>query len=178
MRKHGWYFFAVLFAMQSVALFGQATERTKPGFTLFIEDDKNLSGGYPFGYHRLLVTYTNNTDQVEDDSMLDPDLLNMIVLRDGAPAEETKEMRELRKSMDDLKSGKAMGHAWVLGTIKPGKSVTIPLYISDYFDTSKPDTYTITVSQETFPWEPEKNVTVWSNTLTIVVPEPEAAAPK
>jgi hypothetical protein len=39
---------------------------------------------------------------------------------------------------------------------------------------TKPGTYTISVSKETFPWNPEKSVTVKSNTITIVVPKPEA----
>ena len=41
-----------------------------------------------------------------------------------------------------------------------------------------PGTYEITVTRETFPWNPEKSVTVKSNTITIVVPEPEANAPQ
>jgi len=34
------------------------------------------------------------------------------------------------------------------------------------------------VTKETFPGQPEKSVTVKSNTITIVVPEPEAAEPE
>jgi hypothetical protein len=43
---------------------------------------------------------------------------------------------------------------------------------------SQPGTYEITVSRETDTGHPDKSVSVKSNTLTIVVPEPEAAEPK
>jgi len=43
--------------------------------------------------------------------------------------------------------------------------------VREFLPTLKPGTYTITVNRETFPWETEKSVTVWSNTITIVVPE-------
>jgi hypothetical protein len=178
MKKFGWQFFALLFALQPVVFFAQAAERPKPGFTLSIEDDKTLPEGFPFGYHRLLVTYTNVTDVSEDDSMLDRHTLNIIVLYDGTPAEETALMRQERKYREALASGKAIGRAHLPGTLKPRESVKMPLYISDYFDTSKPGTYTITVSHETYPWEPAKSVTVWSNTLTIVVPQPGAETPQ
>jgi hypothetical protein len=39
-----------------------------------------------------------------------------------------------------------------------------------------PGTYEITVTRETDRWNPEKSVTVKSNTLTIVVPEPGVVA--
>jgi hypothetical protein len=168
----------LLFTILPVVSIAQSVERPKPGFTLSIEDDKTLPEGFPFGYHRLLATFTNVTDMAEDDSILDRHTLNMIVLYDGAPAEETALMRQERKYRDALASGKAIGRAHVPSTLKPGESVKMPLYISDYFDTSKPGTYTITVNQETYPWEPAKSVTVWSNTLTIVVPKPEAEAPQ
>jgi len=41
-----------------------------------------------------------------------------------------------------------------------------------------PGTYEITVTRETDPWNLAKSVTVKSNTLTIVVPEPGADTPK
>jgi len=102
----------------------------------------------------------------------------MIVLLDGAPAEETDSMRDLREERHPTKPTLWAGSVPRPATIKPGKSITFPLEIRGYFDMTKPGTYTITVSQETFPSDPEKSVTVKSNTLTIVVPEPEADAPK
>ena len=57
-------------------------------------------------------------------------------------------------------------------------SSTFPLEISGYFDMTKPGTYTITVSKETYPNDPSKSATVWSNTITIVVPKPGTETPK
>jgi hypothetical protein len=168
----------LLFAILPVVSVAQSVDRPKPGFSVSIEDDKTLPDSYPFGYHRLLVTYTNTSGVAEDARILDFDRLNMIVLYDGAPAEETKLMRQERKYREALASGKAVGRAEVPRKLKPGESVTMPLYISDYFDTSKPGTYTITVNQETYPWDPARSVTVWSNTITIIVPEPGAQTPQ
>ena len=168
----------LLFTILPVVSIAQSVERPKPGFTISIEEDKNLPEGFPFGYHRLLATFTNVPDVGEDDSILDPHTLNMIVLYDGVPAEETKLMRQERKYREAVASGKTLGRARLPRMLKPGESVKMPLYISSYFNTSKPGTYTITVSHETYPWEPAKSVTVWSNTLTIVVPQPGAETPQ
>jgi hypothetical protein len=179
MRKLGFHPVVILLPLLAVTLYAQTTGRPRPGFTLSIEDDKSLPGDYPFGYHRLLVTYTNISDRDDIHTVMDSeDMLNMIVLLDGVPAEEKEGMRQLRRSREALASGHWMGSLQMPKPLKPGKSVKIPLYISDYFDTTKPGTYTITVNRETFPWEPEKSVTVWSNTIEIVVPKPQAVAPK
>jgi len=80
-------------AIQPAVFFAQAVERPKPGFTLSIKRfaPSTLSSGYPADYHKLLVTYSNISDAarktggIKLDSL---DMLNMIVLRDGAPADE------------------------------------------------------------------------------------------
>lgn len=170
------HLFALLFAILPIISFAQSAERLKPGFTLSIADDKTLPDSYPFGYHRLVVTYTNTSGVAEDTRILDFDRLNMVVLYDGAPAKETALMRQERKYREALASGQAIGRAEVPRKLKPGESVTKPLYISDYFDTTKPGTYTITVNEETYPWDTARSVTVWSNTIDIVVP-PSASMP-
>jgi hypothetical protein len=57
-------------------------------------------------------------------------------------------------------------------TINPGESGTRYLPFAVDYPLCKPGTYEITVSRESDPEHPEKSVTVQSNTLTIVVPEP------
>jgi hypothetical protein len=157
--------------MQTIILLAQSVERPKPWFTLSITEKDLTTDGSAFPEdHILLVTYTNISDTAEDNSMLDPHTLNMIVLYDGSPADETKLMRQERKYREAVASGKALGIGRVPGTLKPGESVAVPLCISDYFKMSKPGTYTITVNKETYPWDPAKSVMVWSNTLTIVLP--------
>ncbi len=181
MKRFGWQFLALLFAMQQVVFFAQAVERPTPCFSVSIKevDPSTVPDGYPSDYHKLLVTYTNTSDAVE---VIPSNLhvtLNMIVLHDGAPAEETKGMRALRKDRNDLASGNTTpSSVQMTHSLKPGASITFPWEISGYFNMSKPGTYTITVNRETYPWDPAKSVTVWSNTLTIVVPQPGSVAPQ
>lgn len=187
MNKSVLHLLMMMLAMQIFTLHAQTTERPKPGFSLSIEaaDVSHLSAGYPSDYHKLLVTYTNlsGVDEIfqESDSARG---LDMIVLLDGAPAEETNNMHRLRKERnpgpDDPSAGGVLrgGSVKIPTSVKPGKSITFPLEISSYFNMTKPGTYTITVTKETDPNHPAKSVTVWSNTLTIDVPEPGAAAPQ
>jgi hypothetical protein len=181
MKKFGSHLLVLLFAMPSVVIFAQTTERPKPGFTLSIEEgDLSHLGNYPTHDHVLLVTYTNISEVDDIHPRMDSeDMLNMIVLRNGAPAEETDGMRALRKEREDFASGRAVPNSLQKPRpLKPGECIKFPLEISGYFDMTKPGTYTITVNRETFPWETEKSVTVWSNTITIVVPKPKADKPK
>ena len=69
-------------------------------------------------------------------------------------------------------------HELGLNPIKPGESFQVFLDLADRYDLSRPGTYEVTVSRETDPDHPEKSVTVKSNTITIVVPEPGETAPK
>jgi hypothetical protein len=180
-KKLASHFLVLIFAMQPFTIYAQMTERPKPGFSLSIAEvnPSTLPSGYSSGYHRLLVTYTNISDVDESFTRRDSARgLDMIVLLDGAPAKETDSMRDLREERHPTKPTLWAGSVPRPATIKPGESVTFPLEISGYFDMSKPGTYEITVSKETLPDLPEKNVTVKSNTITIVVPEPGAVAPK
>jgi hypothetical protein len=105
----------------------------------------------------------------------------MHVLLDGAPAEETDNMRALREQRHPTKVSKYPNQGGSYRsptTINAGKSFTVPLPIADYFDMTKPGTYTITVSKETFPDDPARSLTVWSNTIEIVVPQPAVVAPQ
>jgi hypothetical protein len=183
MRRRAFYFVGIIFAMQSIVALAQTAERTRPGFSLSIEaaDVSHLSVGYPSGYHKLLVTYTNISDADESYSNNDPaEMFDMHVLLEGAPAKETDNMRRLREERNHgLADPSTRRTIWAPSvrqprTIKHGEGFTFALEISYFFDMTKPGTYTISVSKETFPWNPEKSVTVKSNTITIVVPKPEA----
>lgn len=189
MRKLGLNFLALIFAIPTITLCAQSVDRPNPWFTLSITEKDLTTNGSAFPEdHILLVTYTNISDAVHSDwaDGVDPaNMLNMVVLRDGVPTDATKEVQKLKDYREARRTGHTKsGRPLVMDVhgpikpLKPGESVTVPLYISGYFDMSKPGAYTITVSRETFPWEPAKSVTVWSNTLTIVVPEPGAGAPE
>jgi hypothetical protein len=181
MKKTAFQIVILLFAIQTLALHGQATERPKPGFSLSIEEAEvsPLSSGYPSDYHKLLVTYTNISNNDENYSNSDSaHALDMHVLLDGAPAQEREGMRELREERHPTKPAIRAPSVRSPTTIKPGKGFAFPLEISGYFDMTKPGTYTITVSKETYPNDPSKSATVWSNTITIVVPKPGTETPK
>lgn len=180
MRKLGLNFLVLIFAVQTIALCAQTVDRPKPWFSLSIaaSDPSHPPMFYTADRHVVLVTYTNISDV--DESHSDTDLefgLDMHVLLDGAPAEETNNMRALRKNRKVIESKGWSGSVQAPMTIKPGKSIVWPLPIADYFDMTKPGTYTITVSKETFPHDPARSVTVWSNTIEIVVPQPGAETP-
>jgi hypothetical protein len=191
MRKFGLTFLVLILAIQAITLYAQTNERPKPWFSLSIEatDPSNPPEFYTADRQVVMVTYTNISDEDSSFScyMEQACGLDMHVLLDGAPAKETEGMRELREERHPTKPVRQVngvpapqwsGSVQAPHTLKPGKSVTRPLAIADYFHMSKPGTYTITVSQETDPNHPEKSVTVWSNTLTIVVEKPKASAAK
>jgi hypothetical protein len=179
----GLIFLVFVFATQTFALNAQTVEKPKPLFSLSIEasDPSHPPTFYTSDRRVVLVTYTNISDVDESNSDADLEFgFNMHVLLDGAPAQETGNMRSLRERRNPTKVSKhpIMGSYRSPTIIKPGKSITLPLPIADYFDMTKPGTYTITVSKETFPGNPANSVTVRSNTITIVVPEPVADTPK
>jgi hypothetical protein len=97
-------------------------------------------------------------------------MYDLLVVYNGVPVEETDAQK---KHKEFRKKGRCSGSV-VARMVKPGKTQ------EDYFyyDTTKPGTYDFTVTRETYPWDQEKSVTVKSNTLTIVVLEPEADTSK
>ncbi|MGP8173503.1 MAG: hypothetical protein ACLP7O_03020 [Terracidiphilus sp.] len=179
MRKPAFYFVAMIFAMQSIAAFAQAPRpgeaRPAPGFTLTISEYHHEFGP---ALNRLSVKETNISNEVitEPGCMERHGLFSVSVVYNGAPLEEKDApARRLRENQ-----ARDMGCTSELGInpIKPGESRTHWVSVAAIYDVSKPGTYEITVSRETDPDHPEKSVTVRSNTLTVVVPEPEADAPK
>jgi hypothetical protein len=191
MRKLGLNILVLIFAIPTITLCAQTVDRPKPWFSLAIEasDPSHPPMFYTADRYVVLVTYTNISDvNYSDSNTMDPAFgLDMHVLLNGAPAEETEGMRVVREVRHPTKPARQVngvsapqwsGSVQAPHTIKPGKGITFPLAIADYFDMTKPGTYTITVSQETFPHDPAKSVTVWSNTITIVVPEPKGDAPQ
>ncbi len=183
MKKAASYFVVLIFAMQATALYAQTSEKPKPGFTL------TISGGedsYYKGMYYVSVIETNISSQVIREGGCLPLIymsgFNIDVVYNGIPLkmdETTPSVQHLRKHQAHPVpcSGSISGHEAQPGG-GPEGAFEDHLMISQYFDMSKPGTYDITVSKETFPGHPEKSVTVRSNTITIIVPEPEASAPQ
>ena len=185
MRKFATIFSVMLIAMQALAACAQTPESQTLNFTLAIEE-KPLEAENAPGTHILLVKYTNNSDAVQRDScMVIPDEYNIHVKRDGIAIEKRKSKRDTANHSEEGRTGLRIEvthrgspcHSDNKG-LNPGQSVKFPLWVSSEYDMTRPGTYEITVTRETDPWNPEKSVTVKSNTLTIVVPEPGASAPQ
>ena len=184
MRKFATIFFAMLIAMQALAAFAQTPESQALKFTLTIEEEQlSARAGYLPTDHELLVKYTNISDTVQrDPCVVSPWEYKLVVLRDGTPAEKRNAHKKkteepvppgaIKLELDERKVCSATDR------LSPGQSVKFPLWVSSEYDMTAPGTYEITVTRETDPWNPEKSVTVKSNTLTIVVPEPGASAPQ
>ena len=168
----------------AATFFAQTPESQALKFTLTIEEEQlSARAGYLPTDHELLVKYTNISDTVQrDPCVVSPWEYKLVVLRDGTPAEKRNAHKKkteepvppgaIKLELDERKVCSATDR------LSPGQSVKFPLWVSSEYDMTAPGTYEITVTRETDPWNPEKSVTVKSNTLTIVVPEPGASAPQ
>jgi len=175
----------VLLLLSSVAiLFVQAQAKVGPTFALAIEV-KPLEAENTPGTLILLVKYTNISDVIQKDGCaISSVAYEVVVLRDGLSAEKRKLRGENTGKSPDPRSIKRplimeqdTCHGIDKG-IKPGESIKFTVWVSSEYDMTVPGTYEITVTRETDRWNPDRSVTVRSNTLTIVVPEPGADAPK
>jgi hypothetical protein len=174
MKKLALHFLVTIFAIQSVVLCAQEPEKPALGFTLTIFEYH--SGVFLSDVHALRVRLTSTSNEERREGMCPENHggYRLLVLYNGVSMEERPVVQELRKKgayercFGDLQ----------LWRTKPGEYSDYFLYANNFYDMSKPGTYTITVTKDTFPDNPEKNVTVKSNTIEIVVPEPTATAPK
>ena len=173
MKKLALYFLLAGSGMQS-AVHGQVPNpeatRPAPGFTLTLSEGHR--GSIASTYQVLVVKLTNVSNEVMHRAVCDSfgGLYDIKVVYNGFPVEKTAAQREWRKRMD---TGPCDGGSAIMENTDPGGTRHDTLY----YNTPKPGTYEFTVTKETFPGEPEKSVTVRSNTITIVV-KPEDLEPK
>jgi hypothetical protein len=174
MRKHGSYFLVLLFAIQTAALHSQTPEKPAPQFILTVLENHDIGPSF----NRVTVRMANISNEVvtEPGCAESRGLYILSVLYNGVPLEEKDAAgRRRREAKDAQFCTRELG----INEVKPGESIFHWFAISSIYDVSKPGTYEVTVSRETFPDEPDKSVTVKSNTLTVVVPpDPPAADPK
>jgi hypothetical protein len=183
-NKFGMNLIALMLLSSVATLIAQTPEKLAPTFALAIEE-KPLEAENTPGTLILLVKYTNISDAIQkDDCVVSPVAYKMVVLRDGLPAEKrktrskkTEESPDPRRIKRPLIMEQDNCHGINKG-IDPGKIVKFTLWVSTEYDLTVPGTYEITVTRETDRWNPEKSVTVKSNTLTIVVAEPGSTAPQ
>ena len=175
MKRTAQNFVVMIFALQTVVLCAQVHEKATPKFTLTLSN----GGVDAWGGYVLAVTETNISNEVIREGGCLPlafkNGVNITVVYNGVniKMDETKPMvlhfRKHRAQPVPC-SGSVSGHEAKPGG-GPESSFEDNVDISLLYDMSKPGTYEITVSKETFPHDPDKSVTVKSNTLTIVVPE-------
>jgi hypothetical protein len=189
-NRPGIILLVLIFFSPAVVLFAQTPEKRAPIFSLAIEEEQlSAQAGYRPTDHELIVKYTNISDVFQKDGCaVTPGEYKMVVLRGGLQAEKRKTRNEnTDESQDQGKTNiyrikvhhtEADSCHGVDRGLNPGESVKFALWVSSEYDMTVPGTYEITVTRETDRWNPEKSVTVKSNTLTIVVPEPGEAAPK
>jgi hypothetical protein len=98
----------------------------------------------------------------------DPDMYLMDVMYEGSSADETDLLKEALRPPRPGEIGGYMGSAEA-AFCPPGKIIERNMLLTRYFKMAKPGRYTITFSEQTFPGEPQKNVLVRSNTITVTV---------
>lgn len=174
MKKLGSQFLVLIFAMQAAVLCAQAPEKQAPRFTLAISDYRHDWRGP--GRYRVRVIITNTSKEAfhVDGCATQRGLYKLTVLYNGVPLEE-QDAEARRRNEARMKHTMCMSSA-TSDKLPPAGTTEDYLSLGGRYDMSKPGTYEITVSRETFPDNPEKSVTVKSNTITIVVPDPETGA--
>ncbi|MGA2673138.1 MAG: hypothetical protein ABSE99_07895 [Terracidiphilus sp.] len=174
MKKLALYFLALVLGTQTALVFAQTQEKPVPQFTLTIS-----AYYHEFGprFDRVSVRVTNTSNKV----LLEPgcsDVRGLYVISvtyNGVPLKEKDAAARHRKEAEQSQfCTRELG----VNEIKPGASFQRLFSVAERYDVSEPGTYEVAISRETLPDHPEKSVTVHSNTLTIVVPEPEAGAAK
>jgi hypothetical protein len=175
MRKLASYFAVMIFATQAFAAHSQSSDKTEPQFTLTISSYNGAEFGP--GLDRILVKETNISNNViYDPGCLEArGLITVSVFYNGLPLEERDAAR--RRHWEKHYSQYCTSGGGVNG-IKPGKSGEYLVSVAFKYDVSRPGTYDISVTMESDPDHPEKSVTVKSNTITVVVPEPEDGTSK
>ncbi len=170
---------AIASPFRAKLLRSETPEKTAARFTLA------LSGGEENVYERdsfaLLLTETNISNEPLRTSaclpfMLEP-RIKIEVIYNGSPLDldSAKPAAKMRKS---IASGEARCPKYILHEAQSGGgphgSFADILVISTLYDMSKPGRYEVTVCRESDPEHPQKSVTVRSNTIVLVVPEPDS----
>lgn len=171
MKRQMLCFAVMIISMWTTLVYAQSSGSQEPGFTLSLKEEKPIGPGY----HTLIVTLTNTSKENMHRTVCDSwgDMYNLEVVFNGVPVEKTEAESARRKQLEAGDCFEGGGSA-VAEHTKPGGTRKD----TRYFYTTKPGTYEITATRETFPGHPEKSVTVKSNTLTIVVPGSSQDVPK
>jgi hypothetical protein len=138
------------------------------------------------GLDRVDVTETNISDKdfIDQDHGCIRELgwFTVEVSYNGVPLVEKDVEARLRRGNETIELMNERNAPCATGpleiVLKPGKSRKLWLGVSDIYDVTKPGSYEVYVSRETNPIGHINSEYVRSNTITIVVPKPEADEPK
>jgi hypothetical protein len=167
--------FALLFVIQASILLSQQGEKANAEFQLSLSV-KGRIGSLPPTYVSLIVKYTNTSKGMifETPCAAFGGLYRISAVLDGAPVEESEVARKERADTEaaEAKGGRCEGS-------NPGRQVAPGEYLENtlYYNAAKPGRYEFTVERRTFPKDPDKSVTIKSNTVTVVMPEPVTEKP-
>lgn len=164
----------MIFATQAFAAYAQFSEKTEPQFTLTISE---YHGEFGPAFDRIIVKETNISKKVIYDPgcQAERGWITLSVLYNGMPLEERDAAR--RRYWEKHYSEFCTSGGGVIG-IKPGDSKEYFVSVAFKYDVSRPGTYDVSVTMESDQNHPEKSVTVKSNTITVIVPEPGAETPQ
>jgi hypothetical protein len=153
-----------------------ATKQTSasPSFSLDIKADESVRRGLAVDLY--VVTKNTSTHSIvvrrqerpQDTGLLGPVLRVDVSDRQGAPSADVQLGRSINHSADappDPASMKAARAAGTVVSLKPGEDWQNSIRVSDLYDLSKPDQYTIQVRR----WDDETKTWVKSNTITVTV---------
>lgn len=157
--------FILLCSIQANVMSAQVTRSGMRKFKLTISVGHD--GAIPKDTAILIVKYTNLSDEMDYETTCGAfgAFYKLDVVHDRVSIPEPPEAAKRRKGMEKGPcSGSNPGR-----NLAPGQSRGDYLY----YKTQKPGTYEFMVEEETDPEDPAHNVTVKSNTLTVVMGPPK-----
>jgi hypothetical protein len=166
----------LLLATRGVALVAQTSAMPQPGFKLTLSEGRRDATMVSW-QTKLVVRFTNTSNGIirEDACSAAGGLYKLSVVYNGVPVQEPEDVRKSRESVEaaEAKGGLCSGSV-------PGRHIQPGEHWEDTFayNTTNSGTYEFTVEEKAFLQEPEKTVTVKSNTVTVIVAESHAGVAK
>jgi len=153
-----------------------AGQSAKPPFSIEISAPKIVKAGAPI---EIKVVLTNTSDHSIDFRAHEPEEVNYrteVFKSDGRREDYTTHGQFLATGSCKLQGGEAKGVPSCIGnygpsvlvSLRPSGKYTASIDVTDQFRLNKPGDYSIRVSRST-AGDPEKRITVTSNTITVTV---------
>jgi hypothetical protein len=161
----------LLVLMQSVVFQGQQKEGVENEFKLSLSVHRNVSAAPPT-FLALVVRMTNTSQHMIYESACSAfgALYKVSVKYNGIALPESEAVTKRREKME---AGEANGGSCDGSNpgekLKPGESWDD----TKYYNAVNPGTYEFSVERKTFPRDPKDSVIVKSNTVMVIMPDPE-----